>query len=262
MKKFLTLIALLLSVTFMMNSQAFNESVAGSLSVSGQRVGVLIVDLQSYTYPLRWGAKVVSPADNYFSIGIKAELINKGASVMVLNPPGMEKQVAPFLAVGKKGQFNGREELANNITTITQSALGTHSKKVLDSQTHPEGMKLVEKLMSATEFSGELDRVDQFTSFYKKVLDLWNINKLITIEVKSRYSYIIRGYDINGASAGLVFQYYLKTDKDMFGKIETSVGSGDVKENGFTILDGAKVKPESSDKRIYEVIKRVGSFFK
>lgn len=264
MKKNALFLSLFIFTCSILGAASFNESVAGNITVQGEKVGVLVVDLTSHTYPLRLGSKTISPPDTFFTAGIKAELINKGASVMVLNPPGMEKLLSQFIVVDKKkGQFSSREELAANITTVTKSAMGSHSRKVQDSQTHPQGMELVRELMNSTEFSGEIDRITQYTEFYNKFIKLWGVTRLITVEVKGQYNYIVRGYEIDGASAGLVFQYFLKTDKDMFSKIETNIGTADVKdENGFTILDNADVKPESSDKRVYEVIKRVSQFFK
>lgn len=265
MKRVFLVLVLIAIMTINVFSQSFNEVVAGQLSVKGEKVGVLWVDPQSYMYPLQWGMKLVSPPDNYFTIGIKAQLINKGASVMVLNPPGMEKIYAPFLVL-KKGQFNGKESLAADILSLAKVSLGANGKGIFTSTeqsgTSPEGIKLVSDLMTSTEFSGEIYRLEQFAAFYKKMLELWGITKLVTVESVGTTYYIVRGYEVTGASAGLVFQYYLKSDREYISKIKTNVKDGDLTEEGFTIIDGDKVKPESSNKRIFEVVKRVGSFFK
>jgi len=253
---------------FSVSAQSFNESIAGSLTVKGQKVGVLWVDPQSYVYPLMMSTKTVNPPDAYFTVGIKAQLIKKGASVMVLNPPGMEKIMSPFVDI-RAGQFHGKEMIANNLVDIAKISLGSNGKGIFTysstSESNPEGIKLVRDLMSCTEFTGEIDRIDQFSAFYKRLIELWGITKLITIESPNKYYYIVRGYDIDGVSAGLVFQYYMKTNnKDMFKKISTSsvIGSKDLIEDDFTIIDDAKVKEEESDKVIYAVIKKVGSYFK
>lgn len=267
MKKTLAIVAMLTVIlTLNLTAQSFNEIAAGQLTVGGEKVGVMWVDPQSYIYPLRWGMKLVSPPDTYFTLGVKAELIKKGASVMVLNPPGMEKVYAPFLVL-QKGQFNGKESLAGDVSALAKIALGANGKGIFNSTETggaiPEGIAMVKDLMSTTEFSGEIDRLDQFAAFYKKILELWGITKLVTIESGSTRHYVVRGYDIAGASAGLVFQYYLKFDAEYAGKISTKVGSGDVNDGVYTIIEDAeKIKPESSNKRIYEVIKRVGEYFK
>ncbi|HOV13481.1 MAG TPA: hypothetical protein PK771_04280 [Spirochaetota bacterium] len=270
MKKFLALCLFIAIFVFSVSAQSFNESVAGSLKVSGQKVGVLWVDPQSYVYPLMMSSKTVNPPDNYFTIGIKAQLIKKGASVMVLNPPGMEKIMSPFIDI-RGGQFHGKEMIANNLVDVAKISLGMNGKGVFTysstSESNPEGIKLVRELMSSTEFTGEIDRINQFSEFYNKIISLWGVSKLITIESPNKYYYIIRGYELDGASSGLVFQYYMKTtDKDMFKKISTGsvIGGADLKEDDFTIIDEgkAKEKPEDSDKVIYAVIKKVGSYFK
>jgi hypothetical protein len=237
---------------------SFVESIAGSLIVSKMKVGVLIVDPQSYVWPLSWGmpvgsTKTVVNPDSFLSAGIKAEIINKGGTIMVLNPPGMEKVVSPFVVM-KSGQLDVRESLAAMTPSIVTKAVTTLT---------PEALGLIREMFDVNEFTGENPRIDQYVSTYLKVLKLWGIQKLITIEAPAKFNFIIRGYDITegNVTASLVFQYFLKADAVAFGT-NMKKPSNELKNPDFNVKEDAKVKPEESEMNNLAVIKRIAEYLK
>ncbi len=244
----------LLTLNFFAAENTFIEMVAGSLKVKGEKVGVLTTTIFSNNY--KPGMKSVTPPDDPLANGIKLELINKGASVMILNPPGMEQIVSDFIEI-RKGQFSTKEVLASDAATSFSNGMKNAKAEITS------GIQLIEKLLDINEFSGEIDRINNYANVYKRIVELWGITKLITVTRINQFSVIVKGYEINSASASLVFQYEVRANKDNWNKIpqwkeEWKISGG----FGFTVEDTSGIKYEQSYKRVVELIKRVSEFLK
>ena len=251
---FLIVIMLLLPFGIFAAENSFIEIVAGSIKIKGEKVGVLTTTLLSKTY--QFGMKIPFVYDDPLANGIKLELINKGASVKVISPEGMEQIIGKFISV-KKNQFSTKEDLASWAGVAFQNGM-KNSKADISA-----GIQLLEKLLDINEFSDEGDRISSYSAFYNKILSLWGITKLITVTRVNSYSVIVKGYELESASANLVFQYEVRATKDNWNKIPQWKEDWKISGTyGYTVEDTAGVKYESSYKRTVELIKRVSEFLK
>lgn len=258
MRKILILVlvatVLLPSVVSAQAAASFVESSAGTLTVSGKKVGVLTVDAGSYSWPLTWtliAAKSVVAPDNFLSAGIKAEILAKTGKVMVLNPPGMEKIVSPFIVM-KNTQMDNQESVAAQVPGIIAKTTSFG----------PEGKEMIQSMFNVTEFSGEVKRIDDYVAVYKKLLGLWGIDRLITIEQPSKFSFIIRGYeiDVTSISATMVYQYYLAADAVAF-NTNMKRPANEMKNPDYNVKED-KVKAEDSSLNPLAIVKRISDSLK
>jgi hypothetical protein len=251
---FLFAIMLFMPIGLFAADNSFVEMVAGSLKVKGEKVGVITTTLLSNAY--KFGMKVPFSYDDPVANGIKMELINKGASVKILNPAGMEQIIAQFISV-KKGQFSTKEDLAAWAGVAFQNGM-KNSKADISA-----GIQLLEKLLDINEFSDEVDRVAYFSQLYTKMINLWGVNKLITVTRVNAFSVIVKGYEMDSASANLVFQYEVRAAADNWTKIPQWKDEWKISGTyGYTVEDTSGIKYESSFKRTVELIKRVSEFLK
>jgi hypothetical protein len=250
-------VALLVPFTAMAADSSFTEMVAGSLKVSKQKVGVIQLTPLSYIYQM--GSKVPPPARGPLSEAITMELIKKGAQVMELSPAGMEQIVAPFIAI-RKGQFSTKEVVAAS----ADKALANGLKNTKGDMT--AGFDILAKLMEVNEITGEVGRLDNYESFYKKLISMWGVDRLITIQPGGTFSCLIKGYEIDGPSASLVFMYSVNGDKDnwpqSFPYKYNDKRDDQWQRDGITIVDPSGVKYESSTKRRVELVKRIAEYLK
>lgn len=253
MKKLvLVLIVVLMLIPFSVfaKSGSFIELSAGSLKVKGEKVGVLSLTPLSYIYQL--GMKVPAPALGKIANGLVIELIAKGAKIMELSPHGMEQIIAPFIVV-RKGAFSTKEVMSASSDKALLFAMK-------NKQDLAGGFSVIEKLMDINELSGELGRIDNYQSVYNRILKLWGVTKLITVQAKGTFGCIVKGYEISGPSAALVFQYEVKGDKDNW-SASFPVKFKDNWKN-FVVNDSSDVKFEQSFKRTVEIVKRISQFLK
>jgi hypothetical protein len=257
MKKTLLLmfvILLLVPAGIFAAENSFIEMVAGSIKVKGEKVGVLTTTILSNVY--KFGMPVPFTYDDPVANGIKLELINKGASVKVLNPAGMEQIIAQFISV-KKGQFSTKEDIASQAGLSFQDGM-KNSKADISA-----GIQLLEKLLDVNEFSDEGDRVSSFSSLYSKIVNLWGVSKIITVTRVNAFSVIVKGYEIDTASATLVFQYEVRASQENWTKIPQWKDEWKISGTyGYTVEDTPGVKYETSFKRTVELIKRISEFLK
>jgi hypothetical protein len=255
MKKYLFVFFALLTLIpvsiFSADSNVFVETVAGSMRVRGEKIGVIT------TYTGIVNSKNPSVLiDDPLASGLRMELINKGAIVKVFNPAGMEQILNEFIDV-KKGKFSTREDIASD-AGISYKNFMTNTKGDITN-----GVQLLEKLLSTNEYSGEVERINDYSNLYKKVLDLWDINKLITVTRINQFSVVVKGYDVETASATLIFQYEIRATKDNWQKINQWKDEWKINGNfGYNIAESADIKYEFSNKRTVELIKRVSEFLK
>lgn len=253
MKKILlVLVSILMIIPFgiFAETSIFVESVAGSMRVRGERIGVITVGIGNT------GSKSAINYDDPLAVGLRMELINKGALVKVMNPAGMEQILAQFIET-KKGQFSTKEEIAMDAGLSFKNFM-TNTKGDITA-----GVQLLEKLLDANELSGEADRVSDYAGFYRKVIDLWGIDKLITVSRSNAFTVSVKGYDITSASATLIFQYEVRSNATNWQKITQYKDDWKISGTyGYTVIESADVKYEVSNKRMVEMIKRVSEFLK
>lgn len=254
-KKIIITIIICLAFNMMCFSAAnsFIEMVAGKINVKGENVGVITVSPLSFLYQV--GGKSIKMKDDPISNALKYELINKGAKVMILDPSGMEQVLSEFVAI-RKGKFSTKEVLTASADKALISGMKNTKADI------SAGINLIDKLLNINELSGESGRIDNYSILYKKVIDLWNISKLITVERKGAFGVIVKGYEINGASAGLVFQYEVRADKDTWANSFPVKFDDNWEKNGYTVIDDPELKYEQSYKRVLELTKRVSEFLK
>jgi hypothetical protein len=257
MKRILCLlIAFVVVIPFSMSAASggsYIEMVAGNVKVKGNAVGVLTTTPLSNIYQI--GMKVPFTFDDALASGLKLELINKGATVKILNPAGVEQVMAPYVEAFR--QFSAKEQIAIDAANGFKSGM-SNSKADISA-----GIQLLEKLLDSNELSGEIDRVNNYSNFYKKVLDLWGIKKLITVTRINQFSVIVKGYDLDSASATLTFQYEVRGTADTWKKIPQWKDDWKiVGEYGYTVEEPSDIKYEQSYKRTVELIKRVSEFLR
>lgn len=241
-----------ISVYAASSSGGFLELSAGKIKVKGESIGVIVLSPLSFTYDV--GVKAIKMPDSSLSQCIIHELINKGAKVMVMNAPGMEQIISQFISVPIRGKFDTKE-LISSTADVTLSSILKNAKDT------PDSLALIDKLLSVNELTGENDRVGNYESFYKKVLALWGVKKIITIQSAGAFNCVVKGYEIDGPTSSLVFQYEVRSDLISWAASFPIKFDEKWKSEGYFVIDNPTAKYEESYKRIIELAKRISEFF-
>ena len=105
--------------------------------------------------------------------------------------------------------------------------------------------------------------MNDYSILYKKFLDLWGINKLITITRMGPFALVVKGYELDSASATLIFQYEVKATSSTWSKIPQWKDEWKLSGSyGYTVEESGDVKYEASFKRTVEIVKRISEFLK